>query len=82
MDRKSTRPFKLRNKTIEDLKNGLVELKKELNGLKISQVSSGIASKLAKIKIVRRQIARFLTVINEKRRDEIKKSLSTRKGRK
>lgn len=46
----------------------------------MNKVASGVASKLAKIRVVRKLIARQLTVLNQKRRQEIKDAFATRAG--
>ena len=51
MDPKQNRPFKLREKKAEELTGGLAGLRKELASLRVSKVSSGVASKLAKIRV-------------------------------
>jgi len=51
MDPKQNKPRKLREKTAADLTTGVAALRKELSGLKVSKVASGVASKLAKIKV-------------------------------
>merc|ERR1711964_268125 len=43
----------------------ITELKGELSQLRVAKVTGGAASKLAKIKVVRRNIARVLTVYNQ-----------------
>jgi len=43
----------------------LKELKEELQSLRIAQVTGGAPAKLAKISVVRKSIARVLTVINQ-----------------
>jgi len=53
------------NKTKADLTKQLDELKTELANLRVAKVTGGAASKLSKIKVVRHNIARVLTVINE-----------------
>merc|ERR1712075_12534 len=53
------------NKTKSDLTKQLDELKTELANLRVAKVTGGAASKLSKIKVVRKNIARVLTVINE-----------------
>ena len=80
MDHQKNRPFRLRNKTIEELRNGVEELKKELSTLRINKITSGVASKLSKLKVVRKAIARHLTVINQKKRQELKDAMSSRAG--
>ena len=80
MDFRKNRTFRLRNKTVDDLKKSLGEFKSELSTLRVNKVASGVASKLAKIKVVRKMIARHLTVINQKQRQEIKTAFSSKKG--
>lgn len=58
----------LRNKEDKDLIKQLDELKSELAQLRVAKVSGGATAKLAKIKQVRKGIARVLTVQSEKRR--------------
>ena len=55
----------LRTKFKSDLIKQLDELKTELAQLRVAKVTGGAASKLAKIKVVRKNIARVLTVFNE-----------------
>ena len=80
MDSRKNRPFRLRNRTVEDLRKNLSEFKTELSSLRVNKVASGVASKLAKIKVVRKTIARHLTVINQKQRQEIKDAFSSKAG--
>merc|ERR1712072_10362 len=51
----------------------LDEMKAELAQLRVAKVAGGAASKLAKIKIVRKSIARILTVYNQKQKAEARK---------
>merc|ERR1711924_474353 len=53
------------SKARADLTKQLDELKTELANLRVAKVTGGAASKPAKIKVVRKNIARVLTVINE-----------------
>merc|ERR1711918_51620 len=53
------------SKSKVDLTKQLDELKTELANLRVAKVTGGAASKLSKIKVVRKNIARVLTVINE-----------------
>merc|ERR1712100_264806 len=53
------------SKSKADLTKQLDELKTELSNLRVNKVTGGAASKLSKIKVVRKNIARVLTVINE-----------------
>eukprot|EP00163_Fabomonas_tropica_P029299 TRINITY_DN6238_c0_g1_i1.p1 TRINITY_DN6238_c0_g1~~TRINITY_DN6238_c0_g1_i1.p1 ORF type:complete len:139 (+),score=57.32 TRINITY_DN6238_c0_g1_i1:46-417(+) len=59
----------LRNQTKADLITKLAELKSELSSLRVAKVTGGSASKLAKIKVVRKGIARVLTVMNESQKE-------------
>eukprot|EP00927_Polykrikos_kofoidii_P074948 TRINITY_DN70_c0_g2_i1.p1 TRINITY_DN70_c0_g2~~TRINITY_DN70_c0_g2_i1.p1 ORF type:complete len:124 (+),score=21.02 TRINITY_DN70_c0_g2_i1:55-426(+) len=62
--------YELRSKTSKELLKELDEMKSELAQLRVAKVSGGAASKLAKIKIVRKSIARILTVYNQKQKAE------------
>jgi large subunit ribosomal protein L35e len=55
----------LREKKNSELVKQLDEYKQELSQLRIAQVTNGAASKLMKIKVVRKNIARVLTVLNQ-----------------
>ena len=79
MDTRKNRPFRLRTKTDVELQKSLGEFKNELSQLRVNKVASGVASKLAKIKVVRKVIARHLTVINQNRRNALKKAFSNKK---
>ena len=79
MDPKSLRPKTLRENDVSVLQQNLKDLQKELQELKISKVASGVASKLAKIRVVRKAIARILTLLNEKRRFNVKNAFRNRK---
>ena len=68
----------MRNQTVEQLEKNLQELRNELSSLRVNKVASGVASKLAKIRVVRKTIAKHLTVINQKRRQELKDAFSSR----
>lgn len=64
--------FELREKSKEELLKQLDDLKQELQNLRVAQVTGGAASKLAKIKIVRKSIARVLTVYNTKAKEGVR----------
>merc|ERR1711970_288219 len=55
----------LRGKKKEELLKQLDDLKNELSQLRVAKVTGGAASKLSKICVVRKSIARVLTVINQ-----------------
>lgn len=57
----------LRDKTTDQLREELVRLKKEAFNLRFQQ-ASGQLENTARIRQVRRDIARVLTVLNEKKR--------------
>merc|ERR1739847_8027 len=53
------------SKTKSDLTKQLDDLKTELTNLRVAKVTGGATAKLSKIKVVRKNIARVLTVFNE-----------------
>ena len=69
----------LRTKTSKELLKELDEMKNELSQLRVAKVAGGAASKLAKIKIVRKSIARILTVFNQKQKTEARKEYKGKK---
>ena len=63
----------MRGKSKEELTKQLNEFKQELNNLRVAKVSgSGAASKLGRIRDVRKSIGRTLTVINQTQKDAIR----------
>ena len=62
----------LRTKQADELQKQLGELKSELAQLRVAKVSGGASAKLAKIKQVRKGVARVLTVQSEMRRSASK----------
>ena len=62
----------LRNKSKTDLEKQLEEYKTELSALRVAKVTGGAASKLSKIKVVRKSIARVLTVINQTQKAQLR----------
>merc|ERR1711970_449743 len=63
----------LRGKSKDELTKQLNEFKQGLNNLRVAKVSgSGAASKLGRIKEVRKSIGRTLTVINQTQKDAIR----------
>ncbi|WVW80924.1 hypothetical protein I302_102915 [Kwoniella bestiolae CBS 10118] len=66
------RAFELQSKSKQDLLTQLNELKTELASLRVQKIAGGSASKLTKINTVRKSIARVLTVINHKQRDNLR----------
>merc|ERR1712066_101674 len=71
--------YELRSKTSKELLKELDEMKNELAQLRVAKVAGGAASKLAKIKIVRKSIARILTVYNQKQKAEARKEWKGKK---
>ncbi|RYG50991.1 50S ribosomal protein L29 [archaeon] len=69
----------LRGKNKGDLLTQLGELKKELSQLRVTQVTNNNASKVAKIKVVRKDIARVLTVVNQKAKSAMRKEAKDNK---
>ena len=64
----------LRTKFKSDLLKQLDELKSELAQLRVAKVTGGAASKLAKIKVVRKNIARVLTVYNQTQKARLRQA--------
>ncbi|EGR29919.1 hypothetical protein IMG5_145730 [Ichthyophthirius multifiliis] len=71
MDKK-VRVHKLRPQNESQLTTDLQKLQDELSQLRVAKIAGGTANKLGKIKLVRKSIAKYLTVINEKRRSAVK----------
>ncbi|KAH8083568.1 putative ribosomal protein L35 [Filobasidium floriforme] len=66
------RAFELQSKNKSDLLTQLDELKTELASLRVAKIAGGSANKLGKINGVRKSIARVLTVINQKQRQNVR----------
>uniref|UniRef100_A0A194ANB1 Large ribosomal subunit protein uL29 n=1 Tax=Pinctada fucata TaxID=50426 RepID=A0A194ANB1_PINFU len=69
----------LRGKKKEELVKQLDELKNELGTLRVAKVTGGAASKLSKIRVVRKSIARVLTVIHQTQKDNLRKYYKSKK---
>ncbi|KAJ2884711.1 60S ribosomal protein L35, L29 [Coemansia asiatica] len=69
----------LREKSQAELTQTLDQYKHELMELKVQQVASGTDSKGAKIRDVRRNIARVLTVMTQQARDEVRAQYAGKK---
>merc|ERR1712121_302092 len=69
----------LRGKKKDDLLKQLEELKTELQSLRVSKVTGGAASKLAKIHTVRKSIARVMTVMNQTKKENLRKFYKPKK---
>lgn len=72
---------KIREGDSEAIKATVEKLKDELRTLRNSKASSGSATKLAKIKTVRRNIARNLTILNQKERERLAGKLHSGSGK-
>uniref|UniRef100_A0A7S2MXR1 60S ribosomal protein L35 n=1 Tax=Helicotheca tamesis TaxID=374047 RepID=A0A7S2MXR1_9STRA len=71
--------YELRGLSKEDLVKSLNEHRKELSELAVAKVTGGAASKIAKIKSVRKSIARILTVHNQQQKEGIRKASAGQK---
>merc|ERR1739848_911946 len=63
----------LRTKKKEDLVKQLEDLKTELGSLKVAKVTGGAASKLSKIRVVTKSIARVNIVMHQKQKETLRK---------
>merc|ERR1719186_1739880 len=63
----------LRTKKKEDLVKQLDDLKTELAQLRVAKVTGGAASKLSKIRVVRKSVARVYIVMHQKQKDNLRK---------
>mmetsp|Transcript_64151 Transcript_64151/g.184336 ORF Transcript_64151/g.184336 Transcript_64151/m.184336 type:complete len:122 (-) Transcript_64151:224-589(-) len=68
--------YELRGKSKDELLKTLGELRKELSELHVAKVTDGAASKVAKIKSVRKSIARVLTVHNQQQKEGLRKAVA------
>ncbi|KAG6821279.1 hypothetical protein H0H93_002389 [Arthromyces matolae] len=71
--------YELQSKSKNDLHKQLQELKTELLTLRVQKIAGGSASKLTKINTVRKSIARVLTVINQKARQNLREYYKNKK---
>eukprot|EP00607_Mallomonas_marina_P009372 CAMPEP_0182420084 /NCGR_PEP_ID=MMETSP1167-20130531/4623_1 /TAXON_ID=2988 /ORGANISM="Mallomonas Sp, Strain CCMP3275" /LENGTH=124 /DNA_ID=CAMNT_0024595543 /DNA_START=48 /DNA_END=422 /DNA_ORIENTATION=- len=69
----------LRDKKKSELLKQLDDFRQELSSLRVAKVTNGAASKLAKIGVVRKNIARVLTVYNQKTKSLLKESYAGQK---
>merc|ERR1712045_38810 len=63
----------LRTKKKEELTKQLDDLKTELGSLKVAKVTGGAASKLSKIRVVTKSIARVNIVMHQKQKENLRK---------
>nr|ALS05256.1 60S ribosomal protein L35 [Tortanus forcipatus] len=69
----------LRNKKKEELTKQLDELKMELAQLRVAKVTGGAASKLSKIRVMRKSIARVHIVMAQKQKENLRKLYKNKK---
>lgn len=72
MTREVVKASELRTKTKADLEKEAEDLRIELGQLRVAKVTGGPASKLSKIREVRKSIARVLTVLTAQKREALK----------
>ncbi|KAI0796649.1 ribosomal protein L35 [Abortiporus biennis] len=71
--------YELQSKSKNDLSKQLTELKTELLSLRVQKIAGGSAAKLTKINTVRKSIARVLTVMNQKARQNLRELYKNKK---
>jgi len=71
--------YELQSKSKNDLSKQLAELKNELLNLRVQKIAGGSAAKLTKINTVRKSIARVLTVMNQKQRQNLREFYKDKK---
>ncbi|EIE24848.1 hypothetical protein COCSUDRAFT_28397 [Coccomyxa subellipsoidea C-169] len=69
----------LRDKSKSELQAQLKEFKQELGALRVAKVTGGAPNKLSKIKVVRKSIARVLTVISQNQREALRNAYAKKK---
>ncbi|XP_075248133.1 uncharacterized protein LOC142341127 [Convolutriloba macropyga] len=79
MSQKKLTTVAMRGMGKTELKTELDTLKEELQQLRTSQVTGGVQSKLAKIKTVRKSIARILTVMTDKQKRAVAQQYANKK---
>lgn len=75
---KGIKAVELRKKSPEELQSELKKLREELQNIRFTKVSGTAVSKLSKIKVLRKSIARCLTVINNFNKVKAIEKLRTR----
>ncbi|GJE83996.1 ribosomal protein L29 [Phanerochaete sordida] len=71
--------YELQSKSKNDLSKQLSELKNELLSLRVQKIAGGSAAKLTRINTVRKSIARVLTVMNQKARQNLRELYKKKK---
>lgn len=69
----------LRTKSKTELLRQLDDYQQELAQLRVAKVIGGAASKLSKIRVVRKSIARVLTVYNQNQKAKLRDALGSKK---
>lgn len=64
------RTSEIRGLSVQEMKEKLVELKKELMKENVNKATGGAPSNPGKVKELKRTIARILTIMNEKKKEE------------
>ena len=67
-----------RKKTNAELLTDLKKLREDLQNIRFTKVSGTAVAKLSKIKTLRKQIARVLTIIRDNKKQEVIKNLRTK----
>ena len=76
---KGIKAVELRKKSPEELLSELKKLREELQSIRFTKVSGTAVAKLSKIKVLRKSIARCLTVINTNSKNKAIENLRKRK---
>ena len=75
---RTTSAKEYRKKNTSDLLNDLKKLREDLQKIRFTKGTGTAVAKLTKIKELRKQIARILTIIRENRKEEVVKGLRER----
>merc|ERR1711881_471155 len=75
------RVSELRGQSKDDLTKKLGELRQELATLRVAKVTAQSASKLGKINVVRKEIAKVMTAINQAQKAELHKYYRGKKNK-
>ena len=78
---KATSASTYRKKNNTELLSDLKKLREELQQIRFTKVSGTAVSKLSKIKTLRKEIARVLTIIRENKKNEVVSNLLKRKSK-
>ena len=75
---KTTSAKEYRKKNKDELLNDLKKLREDLQKIRFTKGSGTAVAKLSKIKDLRKQIARILTIIREHKKEDVVKELRTK----